>query len=133
MATKIGPRLVVKFGKVATYKSTGQGKSTKVLTDQYAAIRKATCDYFGIAGEAVVTKKGKGGRVYPVRGQRGAKHVLLPQPTRKGKDGQPKLARVPVPAGATIAQTQDFLKRVIKKNKPKTFYSPDGRSYATGM
>jgi hypothetical protein len=53
--------------------------------------------------------------------------------TRKGKDGQPKMARIPVPAGATVAQIQVFLKGKIKKNAPASFVSPDGRTYATGF
>jgi hypothetical protein len=129
---KIGPRLVVLFGSITRYKKVGT-KSQKTVGPAYCAPRKATCEYFGISGEPVVTKKGANGRTYPVRGERGGKHILLPMKTRKDKSGNYRMAQIPVPAGATVAQIQVFLKGKIKKNAPASFVSPDGRTYATGF
>jgi hypothetical protein len=132
MAGKLGPRGVVLFGTITKYKRVGT-KSQKTTGPAYCAPLKSVCDYFGIANEPVITKKGANGRTYPIRGERGGKHVLLPMKTRKGKNGLPRMARVPVPAGATISQIQVFLKSKIKKNAPTSFVSPDGRTYGTGF
>jgi hypothetical protein len=127
MGKPLGPRTVVKFGRVAVYRD--KKKSTK---DAYIAPRKAVADYFGMDGQAIITKKGAGGRTYSVRGQRGGGSIKLPT-NKKGKNGSVLFMRCPVPAGATIAQIQVFLKAVIKKNKPKMFYSPDGQGWPTGF
>jgi hypothetical protein len=132
MAKKLGPRLVVSFGSIARYKKSGT-KTVKTIGPAYCAPRKELCEYFGIAGDPVVVKKGASGRTYPVRGERGGKSILLPMKTRKDKNGNLRMARIPVPANATVAQIQVFLKAKIKKNAPLSFVSPDGRTYATGF
>jgi predicted glycosyltransferase len=84
-------------------------------------------DYFGISGDKIITKKGKAGRTYSVRGTTGAGSIKLP--TAKKVKGVTRYKAIPVPAQATIAQIKTFLTKAIKKAKPDHFISVDGQSW----
>jgi hypothetical protein len=124
MATKgkkLGPRVTVQF---AAAKKQPKGSKTKGGA-VYVYMRKETADFFGfkiVPSAGVKTSKGY---TLAVRGSFGAGSIKVPDPTSKDK---PKYKRIPVPASATIADIQKFLKTATK-NKPQQFASVDGRTY----
>ncbi|AFY72962.1 hypothetical protein Syn7502_00830 [Synechococcus sp. PCC 7502] len=127
---KVGPRASVVIG---TVKKTIGGKSKTVKLVSYMA--KSTADFFGFKTEAVkstATKSAGGKTVAPrlIRGSIGAGSIKVPAgKTSAAKGGVQKFKQIPIPSGATNVQIEAFLKTATK-NKPTSFVSRDGRTYA---
>ena len=123
--TKLGPRVTVQFGAASRQsKKTGSGSTNNA---RYVYMLKSTAELFGfkvVPSAGVKTKKG-GTRV--VRGSIGSGSIKVPAGS-PDKDGKQKFKSIPVPAGATVADIQKFLK-TASKTKPTSFVSVDGRTY----
>lgn len=118
--TKLGPRVTVQF---AAASKGGKDKAAKGAS--YIYMLKSTAEFYGfksVPSAAVKTKKGK---TIAVRGCVGSGSIKVPAGEKNGKTSYKS---IPVPAGATIADIQKFLKSATK-SKPASFASVDGKSY----
>ena len=122
--TKLGPRVTVQFASASKQsKKTGSGSNSSA---RYIYMLKSTADFFGFKAVPSAGVKTKKGNTIAVRGCKGSGSIKVP--AGDGTNGKKKSKSIPVPAGATIADIQKFLKSA-SKTKPQSFVSVDGRSY----
>ena len=122
--TKLGPRVTVQFASASKQsKTTGAGSNSSA---RYVYMLKSTADLFGFKAVPSAGVKTKKGNTVAVRGCKGSGSIKVS--TGDGKDGKKKYKSIPVPAGATIADIQKFLKSA-QNYKPDSFVSVDRRSY----
>ncbi|GAX44717.1 hypothetical protein NIES4075_57360 [Tolypothrix sp. NIES-4075] len=124
--TKLGPRVTVQFASAKRQSKTAKGAGQKPEGAAYVYMLKSTAELFGFKAVPSAGVKTKKGNTIAVRGSKGSGSIKVP--VGDSKDGKQKYKSIPVPAGATIADIQKFLKTATK-TKPTSFSSVDGRSY----
>lgn len=123
--TKLGPRVTVQFAAAKRQSKDSKAAGKKTEGAVYVYMLKSTADFLGLKAVPSAGVKTKKGNTVAVRGSKGSGSIKVP--IGEAKDGKQKYKSIPVPAGATIAQIQNFLKAA--KTKPASFTSVNGRSY----